>query len=432
MVLVVGDEDRLTRRLEGAVVYTVVAGASAVSAIASVGGSLRILDLSGSPAVMSVGVLVYNIMFTLTSLLWEYLLGERLGSRGLLLYSLLLLMSGVALMAFSPLVVLVVVGTGLVGASLAILSPVAITVLTEYLRRDSVAAVNYNICSSIGSVAGYVAAVFMSHAVSRNVLGLTIPFIIVLAVLSVMAPSMRIVVEHRRLSFLSIIPHSTGHLRPFPTALFSPRIIHDVERLMRAFRKMVYRSIHRRMPLTLLGSLVLFASIALFFTPMPAFLREIGFSDPHVYSLYALLAVVATVSYRFVEKAMPGAEKAWRILIVSCAARILLFPTPAVLLHLSPELAGPVTIIVFSLLGVTWAGISASLLTVMLGMSERERRGERIGHLNMMTGLGVILGSLASTVIVERAGYTGTCTVATLLIALATIVFYKAWRAIAT
>ena len=378
----------------GFIVYTLVAGATALASLSSVGCSLRILDLTGSASIMSTAVLAYNAAFTIMSLVWHFTIGYRLSSRGLLTLSLATATVGVAMMAFSSTPLIVLAGSGVVGLAVAIVSPVSISVLVEYTGRDSIAAAIYSFWAGVGGVLGYVSGVFISRSITSNVLELATGLAAVLSVLAMFSPRVVVVLEHRRVSFLSTIPSGTGHLKPLPTVLFSHELINEFWRIARAFKKAFHKSITRKAPLVLLTTLLFFTAVSLFFTPMPAFLRSIGVRDPVIYSLYTLLSVTSIATYKYIEKRKSSVESAWRILVASLASRIALFSLIMLAYRLPGEALMLFLTLEFILLGVTWGGASYSLIAVILSLSEKGRKSVRIGHQNVMTGAGMILGSL--------------------------------------
>ncbi len=414
----------------GLIVYTLVAGATALASLTSVGCSLRILDLTSSASVMSIAVLAYNLAFTLMSLVWHFTIGYRLSSRGLLTLSLSIATAGVAMMAFSSNPVIVLAGSGVVGLSVAIVSPVSISVLVEYTGRDSIAAAIYSFWAGVGGVLGYVSGVFISKSITSNVLELATALAAVLSILAVFSPRVIVVLEHRRVSFLSIIPSGTGHLKPLPTVLFSHELISEFWRIARAFKKAFYKSVARKTPLVLLTTLLFFTAVSLFFTPMPAFLRSLGVRDPIIYSLYTLLSITSIATYKYIEKRMSSVESAWRILLSSLASRIALFSIILIAYKLSSGVLLMFLILEFIMLGVTWGGASYSLIAVMLSLSEKGRKSVRIGHQNVMTGAGMILGSLLSTFILKNHGFAITIMLSALFVASSSATAFKAWRAV--
>ncbi len=412
----------------------IVAGASAVISIANLAGSIRVLDLTGSAFMLSLSVLLYNVAFTIMSWVWPAVFLGRVSRRGMLAFALGGMSSGLALMGIPPVPALVIAGSGIVGASSALISPVMMTIMTDYYGKDSLAVTKYNTYSSTGLVLGYVAAALARVRVGTPELLLgSAATSAALVILTALVPQKYVVVEPRRVTFISLIPQLTGRLRPLPSALFSPRIAYNMHRLIQDFMRAVRRNIQRRLPLTLTGTAVLFTAISLFFTPMPAFMRSVGLSDVEVYATYLTSSIVSTISYRVVYPIISDYRKAWKLLITAAAARAPIFLLPIYVLLLKGSVGAlPIIVTCFIAIGLTWTAISSSLTTVVLAMSEKERKGERLGHLNAMVGLGTIIGSLLAGLIVRSYGYAALSALASALVLTATSLYYRAKNALVT
>ena len=412
----------------------IVAGASAVVSIANLAGSIRVLDLTGSAFMLSLSVLLYNVAFTIMSWVWPAIFLGRVSRRGMLAFALGGMAAGLALMGIPPVPALVIVGSGVVGASSALISPVMMTIMADYYGKDSLAVTKYNTYSSAGFVLGYVAAALIRMRVGTpDLLMASAATSAVLVVLTVLIPQRYVIVEPRRVTYISLIPQLTGRLRPLPSVLFSPRIVYNLRRLATDFIRMVRRNVQRRLPLTLMGTAVLFIAISLFFTPMPAFMRSVGLNDVEVYVTYLTSSIVSTLTYRVVHPIISDYRRAWKLLIVATTTRAPLFLLPMYVLLLEGRIpALPVILTGFVVVGLTWTAISSSLTAVILAMSEKERKDERLGHLNAMIGLGTIVGSLASGIIVKTHGYVALSVTASVLVVTATAIYYRARKALVT
>jgi len=412
----------------------IVAGASAVISIANLAGSIRVLDLTGSALMLSLSVLLYNVAFTTMSWVWPAIFLGRVSRRGMLSFALGGMASGLTLMGVPSSPALVIMGSGIVGASSALISPVMITMMTDYYGKDSLAVTKYNTYSSAGFVLGYVAAALIRARVGTpELLIASAVTSATLITLTILIPQKYVIVEPRRVTYVSLIPQLTGRLRPLPSALFSPRIAYNMRRLALDFMRMIKRNVQRRLPLTLAGTAVLFTAISMFFTPMPAFMRGVGLNDIEVYLTYLVSSVVSTISYRVVHPIISDYRKAWKLLVIATAARAPLFLLPTYVLLLGERtIALPVILAGFVIVGLTWTAISSSLTAVVLAMSEKERKDERLGHLNAMIGLGTIIGSLASGLIVKSLGYVALSATASALVTIATALYYRARKALVT
>lgn len=417
------------------VIYGVIVGASVAVSIANLAGSLRVLDVSGSATYLSISVTLYNVAFTLMSWSWTRIFYGRLSRRGMIVVALSGLSVGLATMAFGTNLPVVLAGNTLVGLFSALVSPVLTTLLTDYLGKDSVAVTKYNTYSSIGLSLGYLIGGILRVATPTHViLALISALTATLIPLTGLIPQKYVIVEPRRVAYVSLIPQFTGRLRPLPSILLSPRIMYNFKRLLYDFNKMLRRNLVRRMPLTLVATGLFFAAVSVFFTPTPALMRELGLKDEELYYIYMVSTITSVFSYRFAHRFIQKPPKAWRSLIISTASRIIIFSTPIPLIVFSPtrEAALAISMLIYGLIGFTWSFISSSLPVVILAMSESERRDERLGHMNAAIGTGTILGSLLSGVTMNFAGYIGTSILASALAAASVTVYFRAWKALVT
>ncbi len=422
------------RAIESAVLAVFTVGVSAAISIANLAGSLRVLDLTGSALLLSITVLAYNLAFTLMSWFWPAIFVGRLKRRGLLASSSTGMGVGFLAMGLSLNPYIVILGSGIVGAFSALIYPVMVTVLADYYGKDSVAVTKYNTLSGIGFIVGYVAAAAARVRVgTAEVLVVTAVATLTLTGLTAVMPQRYVVVESRRISYVSLIPQLTGRLRPVPSLTLSPKVVYNLSRLASDFAKMLVRHMQRRLPLTMLATAVLFTAIGAFFTPMPAFLRSVGLNDVEVYVIYLISSVVSTLAYRFIHPLISDSWRAWRLLTTAVATRAPLFLLPTYVVLLNGAVAPLIVIAAgFIVVGVTWAAISSSLTAVVLLMAEKERKEERLGHLNAMIGVGTILGSLIAGPITQDYGYVALSATASALVAIASALYYRAMKALVT
>ncbi len=206
---------------ERVVLAGIVTGASAVISIANLAGSIRVLDLTGSAFMLSLSVLLYNVAFTIMSWVWPAIFLGRVSRRGMLAFALGGMAAGLALMGIPPVPALVVAGSGVVGVSSALVSLVMMTIMADYYGKDSLAVTKYNTYSSVGFVLGYVAAALIRMRVGTpELLMASAATSAVLVALTVLIPQRYVIVEPRRVTYISLIPQLTGRLRPLPSVLF--------------------------------------------------------------------------------------------------------------------------------------------------------------------------------------------------------------------
>ncbi len=419
----------------GSAIYGLVVASSVAISLANLAGSLRVLDLTGSTLYLSVSVTLYNLAYTLMSWGWAFIFFGRVSRRGIIIISLSGIAGGLALMAAGRDVTVILIGTTLVGLFSAVISPLLTTILTDFIGWDAAAVNRYNIFSSIGLALGYLVGMFLRPYVGTEViLGLTAAALGATIPLTLLIPYKYVALEPRRVTYVSFIPQFTGKLRPLPSILFSPEIAYNMKKLLTDFHKMVRDKLLRRLPLTLIATGALFLGISVFFTTLPAFLRVVGFTDEEVYLIYLYSTIVSTVSYTIIHKQVRKASHAWKPLIASVASRTIIFMLPSVLLYYGyiKALSVAITVTVFSLVGISWAYISTSLPTIILSLSETERRAERLGHMNAAVGVGTITGSLMSGLTYQVGGYLGVFVTSSAFVAAAAALYVKASKALVT
>ena len=416
-------------------IYGVVVTSSLAISIANLGGSLRVLDITGLTTYLSIAVAFYNIAYTSMSWVWTWIFLGRLSRRGIILVSLSGLVVGLTLMGLGNEAIIVISGTALVGLFSAVLSPLLTTLLTDYVGRDAAAVARYNLFSSLGLILGYLIGGVLRPALGTElILTLTSVVVASLIPLALLIPQKYVIIEPRRITYISIIPQFTGRLRPLPSILFSPEIVYNVRRLLRDFRRMFRDRLVRRLPLMFLSTGILFTGISTFFTPIPAFLRDLGLTDEELFITYLYSTTVSTISYISIHRHIRKPFQAWRPLILSSAIRAAMFisPIPLFYLHTGRILNLIIVEVLFTISGVTWSYISTSLPLLTLSLSEVEKRDVRLGHLNASIGIGTISGSLIAGVIYQEFSYAGVLTAASLFVVTSVMLFYKAWKALIT
>ncbi len=425
--------DREDKDLSGMVIALVVIVSSLSVSLANLTGSLKILDVGGKPHDVSLAVMTYNVLYTLMSLSWTWIFYGRFNRRGTLLISLSGLFVGLFAMYVSESVQELILSSGLIGLFSAVLSPLLTTMLTDYIGRDSIAVTKYNVYSSMGLIIGYfVAGSLRSFTGLGGVLLMSLAFLLISIPASLLISPKYVAVEPRKVSYLSSIPQFTGRLRPLPSTLFTPKIIYNMGRLARDFRKMVSRRLGRRLPLALLATGVFFTGVSAFFSLLPPMLRYMGVSDSVLYYSYLYSTIVTIISYAFIIKRRERMGSPWRALIYTMFSRVGIFLLPlAPLTHLHTSSVVAVSLLLlFTLVGITWGIITVYLPVAILSISEAERKDERLGHMNASIGAGMIMGSALSGLIVRSTGYVGVAVFASLASLSSALIFRKAEEAI--
>ena len=408
----------------------VVLGYSASLSVINLASSLRVLDLTGAPQYLALTVTAYNTSYAAMSSTWAYVFVGRVSRVGMMSISLTAMALSAIGIGLAPSPAVVAALNASLGLFAAVATPVMTTIFTDYIGRDSRAVTELNTASSAGFIAGYVAGAVLRHLVPTSVTLIAMGSLMaVLAPVTTGFPPMFRVVEPRRSTYVSVLPLITGRLRAIPASLTDPRIAYAIRKLANDFARVVRVGVSRRFPLTITATATLFTAISTFFTPMPAYLRGAGFRDEELYVLSLTSTAVSTLSYRVVQRFVEPPELAWRVLIASVASRVPIFLALIPILTL-PQARG-LMYLLYVLIGVSWAGISTSLTLTVLGMSEPERRGERLGHLNAAISSGMVAGSVLSTFIASQ-GPLWTCTASSALVGVSAALYVKALRAFVT
>ena len=400
-------------------------------AVINLASGLRVLDITGSKLLLSLTVLLYNIFYAIMSSIWTHVFSGRLSRATIVALSFFLVGSSAILMGLVDNATIIVLLNALLGMFMAVLAPVLTTVLTDYIGKDSIAITYMNITSSIGMLLGYILAIYLTSLLTTKYLLLIVGFTMTSLVgLTPLFPSQFKVIEGRKVSLISLVPHITGRLRAIPSVISHPNLVSNIRGLIIDLSKTLHYKFQRRMPLLVVGTSTLFTAIALFFTPMPAYLRDFGLSDSEIYALSLTSIVASTIAYRLIKNLIEDMDKSWRILLTSVGIRTLLFLTPTMILYL--DYARVALLILYTLIGLSWAGISTSLMRLTLAYSENERRGERLGHLNTSISIGLIIGSIISGPLAESYGVLLTSITSSALVALSLYIYYKAMKALVT
>jgi MFS family permease len=176
----------------------------------------------------------------------------------------------------------------------------------------------------------------------------------------------------------------------------------------------------------LMVMMLAFFAISLFFTQIPVFMRKVvGVPNSDVMILMSIHNAISTIFFALLGFRLIKVKPKIAIEL-AFGLRSFAFILPISLgLLTSYKIVYPVT---FIITGATWALISVSMNTLALDLGGYERGGERLGQLNGSTGLGLLLGSFLSGIIVSTLGYTINFVLASLIISLALIWLAKLLR----
>ena len=407
---------------------------SAVSFILVLYSSLKVVDITGSAYKLSLILLVYNSTYTLTSLTWHhiahYMKSAKLGVLGVLLVQLV----GALLVHVGKTEKALALGLTVFGAGSAVLSPLLATVFSELLVSDTEVSIKFNKNLILGSLFGYSLAIvssiyphFSPGDVVIAMLALSLPLSLLIPAVTVMEPS-RVAVGHQappvRWPLKVFFAKGSVLLEEF---LWLTRLIwHSISKL-----KLLLR---RRMPLTYIGTAILFTGIGLFFTPLPALMRYLSMSDVQVYLAYAAFTIASFLTFELAEQAkLNGIERLYRILMAAILTRIPMFAFPAFLLVTKSQVGYVVPVIVLMIgLGISWSFIATTITGIMLHYSPHGFKGAGISTYNAFSGAGIILGSLASTLISRTYSLVYVYALSSLLLIASLLLFYKAQKVLVT
>ncbi|MGC9114674.1 MAG: MFS transporter [Fervidicoccaceae archaeon] len=369
---------------------------SFTTAVINLTSGLRVYSLSGSPALLSLTTLAYNLFYTLTSYYYGKIAYKRLSISELILASFVIIGVSSISMALLENPYAVIAMNAVFGSGAALGSPTLTAALVNHLMKDNVAVTRYNILVSLGTIFGYLTASFLGFLPSSIILILNGSILLFFAPFSLTLPSKFKVKMPEKVALAPMLSHLVGRMRTLPAEIIHWEKLISFGEVGKEMRKMMRAKMSRASTLTLLGTIVLFTAINIFFTPMPAYLRMLGYSDKDIYAFYLLSNFTTLLLYDFTKKAVGDWEQTWRVLITSVSFRPFLFLLPLTTRIFPPS-------IVFGTLyisiGATWAGISASLPVISMMHSTPEKKGESVSKMNAMTSLGAIIGSFIASIL---------------------------------
>jgi MFS family permease len=376
---------------------------SASAAIVNLAAGLYILDITGSKVLLTITVAAYNVAFALSSLL---LVGR--GRRGSLPASIAAVAVSIALMYMSEQPWTIILLNGVYGFFAAFIQPAIVSSASKAVG-EAEAVPRINIASSIGVAAGDLLAAMVSQQLTaRGLLVLSASIAAAAFPLSLKASRM----EQLKVPGIASAPLVTGRARYSPPTTPAGR----------------ESSQGNLLPLTFyLGVLAFFTGVSIFFSPMPAYLREVGFTDSQIYMLSMTALVTSTLLYELLRRLRLTVIQASKFTIVTAASRVAIFLAPLLAFHgvVSPTKLIP-TVYVF--VGATWALISTAIPIIALRLGGGE---QGLGRVNAMTSIGLVAGSLTAAPLTAAGSWDATCPAAAATMALAAILYYIAYRGIA-
>lgn len=150
------------------------------------------------------------------------------------------------------------------------------------------------------------------------------------------------------------------------------------------------------------GVFLLMAAFAVFFVPLPLFLREsLKWSNPVVYAAYTLHTLTSVVTYPVVRRAIGrwGHRPVWGLGLLVRAAAFALFS------RVGGQLPDWVGLGLFSITGASWAAFQLPATAIVSRVAPPGLKGQALGAYNAITGLGWMVGAVAGGFIAEGLGF---------------------------
>ncbi len=407
---------RLAAVLAAAFAYNMASAMSVNSLV------LRLIEVGRSPVEVSYVNFALNALFIAMSA-WAGRLGDKLGSRKPLVgLGLVVLASSAALAALvfdaSPLTV-AVVSASLAGAAGALVSAnvtmLALEAGAPAARRPE------RVLARLGfaSGGGWAAGLALGSAVSAAY-GTSVNFHVAVAVATLGLATLAAGVKGPMIPLERL--HAIKPPSPFYGFVDRVKMVYALIVEPPKLGAKVRRGLEDPLLLTLVAVLVAFSGIGVFFTQVPVFLRRVlGMGDAEVFAALSVHSLTSTASFTFIHRLVERLTPA-RALTLALLVRAVAFAAPPVVALTAPQ-AVPA---IFLATGFTWSMISVSMNSIVVAISEEERKGERLGQLTSMTSLGLLVGSAASGLLVEALGFHTAFVSAAALEAVAAAIIYLA------
>jgi predicted MFS family arabinose efflux permease len=174
----------------------------------------------------------------------------------------------------------------------------------------------------------------------------------------------------------------------------------------------------------LLAAALFSTGFAVFWGPIPAYLRAVGYGSDGVFGLFLVANVGSAVTYA----AVGGIASQFgirRLQIGALSARIVLFP-------LSALLGGAALLAILALgasflaIGITWAIIAVTATVLVTSLAPSGVRGEALGLYAAIAGLGTGVGSALGGIVATWHGYLVAFTLASVLVLVGGLLVWNA------
>jgi len=165
---------------------------------------------------------------------------------------------------------------------------------------------------------------------------------------------------------------------------------------------------------------ITFSGFAVFFVPVPAFLKDsAGLGEGIIYLIFIANGLSSTFLYRPAAR-FTKSHGPRRVLPAALAFRIVLFPlvTAPFLLLQETGLKLIVAVAIFVIIGGSWAFINVSNLVIVSSLSDDQLKGQVFGIYNAINGASLVIGSLVGGYLAKFGGYLTTFLLASLFVTL--------------
>ncbi len=173
----------------------------------------------------------------------------------------------------------------------------------------------------------------------------------------------------------------------------------------------------------LISTYVVYASIGLYFTVLPIYLKKVVMIDDATF--IALSAVAGTSSLTLYLMQLRISENVitlWQAHIVALTARVVLFAIPPLLVS-----SKHLYYLLYASLGATWAFVGSVQSIITSKLAPPRRKDELVGTMNALMSAGLATGFMMSTV-VNTLNYQSAFIMSSVLIATSIIINYKALK----
>jgi len=373
---------------------------SLYSVILNLSGSLRLLELTHSPFLQTLALFIYNLTYTFTSFLTRKIAFEGKRAEAGLLASLATAFASFFFIAISRESPTIIAGLALLAASLAVLSPLSVGVLSAILKVESETSIKYNYYNSVGSAIGYFLAGVLAGIKWLDYIVFGIGVTLIIAGTSVKKFA-------RSLEIPRVFAGPLPHHHSFSFIVSSLDKLLDLKQDLFYFKLFIRRlsiSLKRRSYLTSLGIFFFFIGAGLFFTPLPSMMYVLGLSRREIFIEYGFFNVFSILGYQAVSQYRLTLEKMYDVLVAATLGRAVLFAIPGILLleFASPNLWAVTGVMI--LVGFTWAFLGTTMMGILLSLAHGSEKTRAASTFNGISSLGTVIGSLIATLTVSSYG----------------------------